>query len=84
MVIDPADADRVVEQLEKDGLVLDAIITTHGHMDHSGGNAALCARYSGVEVLRISACIDHYMSHFFPLYIYKSGENVDYIVIAGL
>jgi glyoxylase-like metal-dependent hydrolase (beta-lactamase superfamily II) len=42
VVIDPGgDADRILSVLEKEGLQLNAIINTHGHFDHVGGNKAL-------------------------------------------
>lgn len=43
-VIDPGgDVDRIISVLEKEGLELKAIINTHGHMDHVGGNKELKA-----------------------------------------
>ncbi|MDD5556015.1 MAG: MBL fold metallo-hydrolase [bacterium] len=44
-VIDPGgDADAVARRLESSGLALRAVINTHAHPDHTGGNAALVAR----------------------------------------
>src|ERR1041385_3176737 len=40
--IDPGDeAERIVETLERHGLVLQAITLTHAHLDHVGGVSAL-------------------------------------------
>lgn len=36
-VVDPGDAKPVIEILEKDNLILDAILITHHHSDHIGG-----------------------------------------------
>jgi hydroxyacylglutathione hydrolase len=44
-VIDPGDAAPVLAYLEREGLALAAIITTHHHGDHVGGNSALLARF---------------------------------------
>ncbi len=41
-VIDPGgDVDRILAAIKKDDLTLTAIINTHGHFDHVGGNKAL-------------------------------------------
>lgn len=44
-VVDPAEADPVIEAVEAAGGTLDLILNTHHHHDHIGGNAALKARY---------------------------------------
>ena len=42
VVIDPGgDADRIRSSVQRLGLTVDAIINTHGHFDHVGGNAML-------------------------------------------
>jgi hydroxyacylglutathione hydrolase len=48
-VVDPGDADPVLDYLRREKLELAAILNTHHHADHVGGNAALLARY-GVPV----------------------------------
>ncbi|MDA8382101.1 MAG: hydroxyacylglutathione hydrolase [Betaproteobacteria bacterium] len=40
-VVDPGDAQPVLEALRRDDLTLVAIVNTHHHADHVGGNAAL-------------------------------------------
>ncbi|KAF4533585.1 hypothetical protein B566_EDAN005632 [Ephemera danica] len=49
-VIDPGgDIDRILGALEREGLSLEKILVTHGHIDHAGGVAALAER-TGVQV----------------------------------
>ena len=44
VVIDPgADVDRIVSEAHKDGLVIQYIVNTHGHGDHTAGSARLKA-----------------------------------------
>ena len=40
-VVDPGDPTPVLKTLEEQGLVLDTIIITHHHFDHTGGVSAL-------------------------------------------
>lgn len=49
VVVDPGDAQPVLDRLERDRLSLTAILITHHHADHQGGVAALLAHYP-VEV----------------------------------
>jgi hydroxyacylglutathione hydrolase len=46
VVVDPGDAGPVFEYLEAEGLRLEAILATHHHMDHVGGNSKLLAKYN--------------------------------------
>ena len=43
LVVDPGDAQPVLEALQRLGLQLDAILVTHHHHDHTGGVATLRA-----------------------------------------
>jgi hydroxyacylglutathione hydrolase len=45
-VVDPGDAGPVADYLAAESLELTAIVTTHHHADHVGGNRALVARWS--------------------------------------
>lgn len=45
-VVDPGDAQPVLDYLEREQLKLVAILNTHHHSDHVGGNAALLARFA--------------------------------------
>ena len=44
-VVDPGDAAPVLAYLERERLELAAIVNTHHHGDHVGGNRALLARW---------------------------------------
>lgn len=44
-IVDPGDAEVVIETLEKEGLQPVAIMITHHHGDHTGGVTALVQRY---------------------------------------
>jgi hydroxyacylglutathione hydrolase len=45
IVVDPSEADPIVSALDKEGLELVAIVDTHHHPDHVGGNSELVAKY---------------------------------------
>jgi hydroxyacylglutathione hydrolase len=45
-VVDPGDAAPVLQHLEAEGLELSAIINTHHHADHVGGNSRLLSQYN--------------------------------------
>ena len=47
-VVDPGDAGPVLETLQAQQLNLAGILITHHHFDHTGGMAALCARFQPV------------------------------------
>jgi hydroxyacylglutathione hydrolase len=46
VVVDPGDARPVLDYLWSEGLRLTAILTTHHHADHVGGNAGLLSKYN--------------------------------------
>jgi hydroxyacylglutathione hydrolase len=46
VVVDPGDAAPVFDYLSAEGLQLAAILTTHHHGDHVGGNTALLTKYN--------------------------------------
>ena len=46
VVVDPGDADPVLEYRSDEGLQLAAILTTHHHGDYVGGNIALASKYN--------------------------------------
>ena len=51
LVIDPGpDVERIVAEAEKENLEIVTIVNTHGHGDHTAGNAVLKAR-TGAEII---------------------------------
>jgi hydroxyacylglutathione hydrolase len=66
LVIDPSEAEPVIAALEREGLRLVAIVNTHHHHDHVGGNEGLRARFGPLPVYahasdegRVPAQTDH-------------------------
>jgi len=52
VVIDPGlEPEKIIGHLEQHGLTPAAILNTHGHGDHIGGNAALKKRWPGCQVV---------------------------------
>lgn len=51
VVVDPGDADPVIETLRARGLALAAVLITHHHGDHTGGLDELAAAWPGVTVI---------------------------------
>ncbi len=49
-VIDCAEADTVLDEVKRRGLKLVAVLSTHWHGDHTGGNTALAARVAGIRI----------------------------------
>lgn len=45
-VVDPSEAEPVLRQVEKEKVILKAILNTHHHRDHTGGNPGLLERWS--------------------------------------
>lgn len=50
-VVDPAEAEPVLERVRAEGLRLRWILATHHHWDHTGGIEALAAACPGIEVM---------------------------------
>lgn len=54
-VVDCAEADKVIAAARGLGVQIAAVLTTHWHGDHSGGNQDLAAKIEGVKVYGASA-----------------------------
>jgi hydroxyacylglutathione hydrolase len=51
-VVDPGlEPEKIIEHIERQGLELAAILNTHGHFDHVGGNEALKERWPNARLI---------------------------------
>ncbi|KAM4697499.1 putative thioesterase PNKD [Rhinophrynus dorsalis] len=57
VAVDPSDPLAVQAYLDREGVTLEAILCTHKHWDHSGGNKALKRQYKSCRVYG-SSCDD--------------------------
>ena len=63
IIIDPGQAEPVLDYLNQQNLILTEILITHHHWDHVSGIETLCARYPSVPVLGPSQETIPAMSH---------------------
>jgi len=49
-IVDPVEPQSVVKAVEEENVKLTAILTTHHHWDHAGGNEKMAAAVSGLTV----------------------------------
>jgi hydroxyacylglutathione hydrolase len=54
-VVDCAEADKVIAAAKSHGAKIVAVLTTHWHGDHSGGNHDMASRLPGIKVYGASA-----------------------------
>lgn len=84
VVVDPGDEAPVIDELEKRGLTLTAILVTHKHYDHTGGIDGLKTRYPRIEVFgpgneaikQITCAVQHNQQITLP------GMNLDFEVLS--
>ncbi|HEY3254018.1 MAG TPA: hydroxyacylglutathione hydrolase [Polyangiaceae bacterium] len=50
VVVDPSESGPIERALRELGVTLGAILATHHHADHVGGNSALAQRFPGIQV----------------------------------
>ncbi|XP_047227580.1 probable hydrolase PNKD [Girardinichthys multiradiatus] len=67
VAVDPADPQKVQTVLEEEGVMLEAILCTHKHWDHSGGNKGLKRLHGSCHVYGSAADnipgLTHALSH---------------------
>ncbi|MDA0968121.1 MAG: hydroxyacylglutathione hydrolase family protein, partial [Proteobacteria bacterium] len=92
IIIDPAEADKILDILKKKKLILDYIFITHHHSDHTSGVIDLVKRYPEVKVFspsKISSISVDIISggnniatnlNKFEI-IYTPGHTLDHIVL---
>ncbi|MDI9245479.1 hydroxyacylglutathione hydrolase [Marinobacter sp. CHS3-4] len=51
LIVDPGQADPVVDHLSQNHLTLDTILVTHHHPDHTGGIRQLASRYPDCRIV---------------------------------
>ncbi|HTJ82629.1 MAG TPA: hydroxyacylglutathione hydrolase [Polyangiaceae bacterium] len=51
IVVDASEGAPVIAALEREGLRPVAVLSTHHHPDHVGGNEAMAARFPGIEIV---------------------------------
>ena len=74
-IVDPGgDADRILEQIQKDGVQVTAILLTHGHYDHTGAVTELREALPEVKVYLHPADAALLGNHVMP----SIGETVPY------
>eukprot|EP00928_Gymnodinium_smaydae_P048881 TRINITY_DN32741_c0_g1_i1.p1 TRINITY_DN32741_c0_g1~~TRINITY_DN32741_c0_g1_i1.p1 ORF type:complete len:256 (-),score=23.58 TRINITY_DN32741_c0_g1_i1:228-995(-) len=61
--VDPAEAALVMAKAREEGVNVTAVLTTHHHLDHAGGNSDMVNRVPGIKVYggrldNVSACTD--------------------------
>jgi hydroxyacylglutathione hydrolase len=78
-VVDPSEDEPVLRALEREGLTLRAILCTHHHWDHVGGNEALAARIPGLRVV----ASDHDRGRV-PALTETAGDGAEIEVVGGL
>ena len=74
----PAHQERLLEQAHKAGKPIVAIVNTHWHLDHTGGNAEILAAYPRAEIVATTA-IEGALVDFFP----SSRKGAEAYVASG-
>jgi hydroxyacylglutathione hydrolase len=79
-IVDCSEAQPVLAEVERRGLRLDAILSTHHHFDHVGGNEELARAVPGIRVLGSRADLQRVPALTEPL---ADGEEFEVIGARG-
>ena len=74
----PAHVDAILAHARRAGRPIAAIVNTHWHLDHTGGNAELRAAFPAAEVVATTA-VDGALAGFFP----KSRAGAEEYLASG-
>jgi glyoxylase-like metal-dependent hydrolase (beta-lactamase superfamily II) len=74
----PVHTDKLIAFARQAGAPIAAIINTHWHLDHSGGNARIRAAYPGAEIVATRA-VEGALVGFFP----KGRAQSDALIASG-
>jgi len=74
----PAHQHELLAFARKAGAPIAAIVNTHWHLDHTGGNAELRAAFPGAEIIATRA-VDGALAGFFP----KGRAQADALIASG-
>lgn len=50
LAVDPVEPDKILKSAEMEDVQLKAILTTHHHFDHAGGNAAISSKLQNIPI----------------------------------
>lgn len=74
--VDPVEPDKILKCAEKEGVQIKAVLTTHHHFDHAGGNATISSMIKNIPIFggddRIEA-LNRKLSHNEVFQIYKTN-----------
>jgi hydroxyacylglutathione hydrolase len=79
-IVDCSEAGPVLAEVERRGLRLDAILSTHHHFDHVGGNAEVAQAIPGIRVLGSRADLQRVPALTEPL---SDGEEFEVVGTRG-
>lgn len=87
VVVDPGVAEPVITYLKKKNLILDGILLTHHHLDHTGGVATLLEHFPSIPVIgsykdKVPG-ISHFVQEGEKVFLANLGLTLNIIEIPG-
>lgn len=79
-IVDCSEAGPVLAEVERRGLKLEAVLSTHHHFDHVGGNAEVAQAVPGIRVLGSRADLSRVPALTEPL---SDGEEFEVVGVRG-